>query len=117
MPAESKVIRGEESQPTFRCTPMTLTSSDAIGRTVFGTSSHAVDVSGRESDGKSSPHYPDLSWALVSRRVINDGKPNTLRPASTRSVSRERGVGCIGAFAFPGRSGVDESADRSARTF
>ena len=76
-------------------------SSDVIGRTASDTSSYAVDVFGWKSDGKSSSHYPDLGRALVSRSVINGGKPNTLRLASTRSVSRERDVGCVGALPFP----------------
>ena len=80
---------------------MTRMSSDAIDRIASDTSSYVVDVFGRKSDGKSSSHYPDLGRVLASRRVKNGGKPNTLRPVSIRSVSRERNVGCVGALPFP----------------
>ena len=86
---ESKVIRGEESRPTFGRTPMTRMSSDVIGQTASATLSHAVDASGREGDGKSSSPHPDFGRAVVWRRVTIGGKPNISRPSVSRSVSHE----------------------------
>ena len=78
-------------------------SSDVISRM-------ASDAFSRGNDDKSSSRYPDLGRVLTSRRVINGGKLNILRPVVTWSVSCECDVGRIGALPF---SIGAESASRS----